>query len=168
MPIVTVETLRGLQWDKSNLWDIFIDGNTFQGMVPSNDISMGYFGIGTEGVGSSGLEIPASRTVPTFNLSYYDDEDLTMTKFFTAWLQSIASIDGFRYELLENIQKYIVVSKLDSTKQTTYDWLFQGYPTGTIEYHGDSDGSLPIYTLNFIITAGSMEWVEQPKTPILI
>ena len=164
MAIIDVESLRTIQWDKSNLWEIAIEDNTFLGFVPSNDISMGFFGIGTEQVGASAIEIPASRTVPTFNLSYYDDEDLTQTNFFTEWLRSMVHIDGYRVNLLENVHKLITVSKLNSKRQIIWTWTFHAFPTGNIEYHGDSDGSLPIYTLNFIVSAGSMKWI--PVAPV--
>ena len=162
MAIIDVESLRDIQWDKSNLWEISIEDNTFLGFVPSNDISMGFFGIGTEQVGSSAIEFPATRTVPTFNLSYYDDEDLTQTKFFTEWLRSMVSLDSYRVELLENAHKLITISKLNSKRQIIWEWVFHAFPTGNIEYHGDSDGSLPIYTLNFIVSAGSMKWKAVP------
>ena len=159
MAIIDVESLRKIQWDKSNLWDIFIEGNSFQGFVPANDISMGFFGVATEQMGASGLEFPANRTVPTFNLSYYDDENLTMTNFFSGWLHKTVSLDGYKYELLENIQRLIIVYKLNSKREVISSWSFHAFPTGNIEYHGDSDGSLPIYTINFIVSAGSMKQI---------
>ena len=160
MAIITIETLRGIQWDKSNLWDIAIEGSpgAFNAWVPANDIQLGFFGVGTEQVGSSGLEIPYTRTIPTFNISYYDDEDLTMTDFFSTWLRQTISLNGYRVAHLEDIQKYFVISKLNSKKEVIKTWTFQAFPTGNIEYHGDSDGSLPIYTLTFSVSAGSMTW----------
>ncbi len=166
MPIINVETLRTIQWDKSNLWEISIEDSTFDGWIPSNDITMGFFGIGTVPVGDSGLEIPATRTIPTFNLSYYDVEDLRMTKFFTEWLHTTSSLDGYRYMLMENVHKQFIISKLNSKREIIYTWMFKAYPTGAIEYHGDSDGSLPIYTLNFTVTAGDMVWHKPDGTTV--
>ena len=160
MAIVTVETLREVQWDKSNLWDITIDGSPaeFNGWVPINDIQMGFFGVANEQAGSSGLEFPATRTVPTFNLSYYDDEQLSMTQWFATWLNQTVSLNGYRVAHLEDIQRTFVVTKLNSMRQPIFTWTFQAFPTGNIEYHGDSDGSLSIYTLTFTVSAGSLTW----------
>ena len=162
MAIVTVETLRQIQWDKSNLWDITIPGSPadFHAWIPINDLQMGFFGVTAEQAGSSGLEFPATRTVPTFNLSYYDNENLSMTHWFSKWLKQTVSLDGYRVAHLESIQRDIIVTKLNSMREPIYTWSFKAFPTGNIEYHGDSDGSLSIYTLTFTVSAGELIWKD--------
>ena len=160
MAIINIENLRAVQWDKSNLWDITIDDmptSPFTGWIPVNDVQLGFFGVSGESIGSTGLEIPYTRTVPTFNLSYYDDEELTITKFFTDWLKSMVSDDGYDVMLLEDAQKKITIQKLNSVlDEATQTWIFNAYPTGNIEYHGDSDGSLSVYSLTFTVSGGNM------------
>jgi hypothetical protein len=160
MALVTVKGLRGIQWDKSNDWEITIEGFNFQnrGFFPANDFELTFFGVENEQVSSTGVEIPKNRTIPNVTLSYIDDENLTTTKFFTDWQRSLVSSDGYKVLPLMESYKTIHIHKLNSMKEKIIYWKLKGFPTGNIQYHGDSDGSIPIYSINFTIVGGGLKW----------
>ena len=160
MAIIDINSLIGFQWDKSNLWDIAIEDMKFQSWgtgLPANDVQLGFFGIANEAIGSSGLDIPNTRTIPTLTLSYIDDEELTVTNFFKKWLQDMVSLDGVRVQTMETASKQIVLQKLKHDHSMSDVWVVNAFPTGNLEYHGDSDGSVPIYSVAFTVTGGDLK-----------
>ena len=160
MALVTVKKLRGIQWDKSNNWEIILEGFNFQGrnFFPANDSELTFFGIENEGIGGTGIEMAKSRTIPNVTLSYIDDESMSTTKFFTNWQREIVSMDGYDVLPMSNSGKFIHIYKLNSMKERTHYWRLLGFPTGNLQFHGDSDGSVPFYSVNFTILAGSLKW----------
>ena len=168
MGIISIRNLAGdLQWDKSNLWDISIEGLNFHSWptmypvgtgMPANDIQLNFFGVLMESIGNTGLSIPYGSSWPTLSLSFIDDEQLTVFDFFKSWMYSMApTIDGYRATLLNETSKSIVVSKLNHQQKVERAWTFRAFPTGGIEYHGDSSGDIKIYTINFNIVSGNLE-----------
>jgi len=158
--LVTVTNLRKQQWDKSNNWDIRVTDIKFgnSSVFPANDTELTFFGIENESIGSSGLEMVKTRTKPNITLSYIDDENLSITKQFTDWQRSLASMDGYEVLPLSHAGRYIFITKLNSMKEPIFKWRLRGFPTGTLQYHGDSDGSVPFYSVNFVIIEGSLDW----------
>ncbi len=161
--IINITNLANLQWDKSNLWSINIKGMPdFHawpgGTFAANDTQLGFFGISNESIGSTGLDIPHTRTVPSLTLSYVDDETLTITNFFKDWLREMITLDGFRVQTLEEALKIITIYKLKHDLSIAETWILKAFPTGNFDYHGDSDGGqAPIYSLTFTVVAGNLE-----------
>ena len=162
MSLVTVTHLRKHQWDKSNNWDINVEGIFFGNsrVFPANDTELTFFGIENESIGSTGLEMAKTRTRPNVTLSYIDDENLSITKQFTDWQRTIVSMDGYEVLPLSDACRFLNITKLNSMKEPLFKWRLKGYPTGTIQYHGDSDGSVPFYSVNFVITEGALDWTK--------
>jgi len=162
--LVSVEGLRGIQWDKSNQWDVRIDGlllrNGSLKIFPANDLELTFFGIEEESIGSTGLSMPKTRTIPNITLSYIDTEIMEVTRFFTDWQRDIVSADGYEVLPQDEAMKLIVISKLNSKKETIYSWSVWAYPTGNIQFHGDSDGSIPMYSVSLTVVGGSLKWAN--------
>jgi len=159
----TVESLRRIQWDKSNKWEFSLDGlnEKFKGWVPATSMELGFFGVTTESLGSSGVEYISGRTYPTFTISYIDSEDLKVTKFFTDWMKECVSPDGYEVLMISQAARHFTIHKLNSRNKTQFVWEGKVIPTGNITYTGDSDGSIPQYQVNFIVVAGSLKWRGQ-------
>lgn len=163
MPLTSIEQIRSVQWDKSNLWDIHIPAaiHPFDAWVPANDVEFGFRGIVNEAFGSaSGLEFPKSTSYPTLTISYMDDEDLSMTMFLKEWQEGIVNVEGTMVKTVydPDVSKTIIITKHNSKKENVLTINCLGYPTGQITYHGDSDGSTPIYSVQFTITASEVKY----------
>ena len=161
MSLVTVTKLRSVQWDKSNNWEIIIPSLNFNGkntFFPANDTELTFFGIENLEISGTGISIPKSRTIPNVTLSYIDDETLSITKQITAWQKSIVSSDGYSVLPMNVASHDIFIYKLNSMKKRIAFWKLKGFPTGNLQYHGDSDGSIPIYSVNFSVTHGGLAW----------
>jgi len=153
---LTVENLRTKQWDKSNLWDITLEGMEFADpsrWIPVNDMEIAFQGIENGTLGETGVEFAQKTTSPTLTLSYIDDENLTMTHALRTWQSYIISHDGVWVKPMNSagVLKRLVINKLNSKKETTTTINTFVYPTGAISYHGDSDGSTPIYSVTFVV-----------------
>ncbi len=150
---LTVENVRASQWDKSNLWDVRIDGvDSLSGSVfPINDIEIGYHGIQNGTLSGTSLEFPQTATFPILTMSYMDDEDLSFTTGLREWIDEIVSKDGLVVQPVEQAKKHIMFTKLSSLRTPINTEAIWAYPTGQLTYHGDSDGSVPIYSLQFTV-----------------
>jgi len=152
---LTVENLRTKQWDKSNLWDIFIDGIEFstEKWLPANDLEFVFHGIENGTMGETSVEFAQKATQPSMTLAYLDDENLTMTHALRTWQEYIISYDGVWVKPMnaEGVLKQMVITKTNHEKEAVTRINAFVFPTGAITYHGDSDGSLPIYSVTFNI-----------------
>lgn len=159
---LTTEFMRAenIQWDSSNKWDIELDGlnEKFGGWAPVTSLELGFWGITTEGVGSSGTDYISGHTYPTFTMSYVEPEELSVTKFLTGWISEMVSHDGYEVQMVSEAAKRINIYKTDSTNETRYIWTGMVIPTGNVTYNGDSDASVPMYQIQFNVVAGSLEW----------
>jgi len=158
---LTVENVRSKQWDKSNLWDIYIVGIDFstKNWIPANDIEYTFHGIENGTVGETNVNFAKGHVKPTLTMSYMDDENLTMTHALREWQEHIVSKDGIYVKPIyaDGVLKQMVLSKLNHKKEVVTNINAYIYPTGTISYHGDSDGSTPIYTVTFEVVKVSIE-----------
>jgi len=160
MSMVTISELRKIQWDKSNLWEIKIDGFDFKNVdfFPANDTELTFFGIENGQIQSTGLEFVKTRTIPNVTLSYIDDETMSVTKFFTDWQREMVSMDGYDVLPLDECHKTLIITKVNSLNEKLYKWILNVYPTGNLQFHGESDGSLPFYSVNFTVVGGGLDW----------
>lgn len=159
---ITTEFMRGenIQWDSSNKWDFELQGlnDLFEGWVSATSLELGFWGITTEGVGSSGADYISGHTYPTLTLSYLDPEDLRVTNYFTEWIAEMASHDGYEVQMVSEAARQFDIHKTDSTNESRYIWTGKVIPTGNVTYTGDSDASVPMYQIQFTVVAGSMKW----------
>jgi len=160
MKKITIERIRTVQWDKSNKWEFELEGlnEKFGGWTSTTSLEIGFFGVTTEALGSTGTEYISGHTYPTLTISYVDSEDLKITQFFTKWMQDCVSEDGYEVETVADAAKDFNVFKTLSTNETKHTWQGKVIPSGNITYTGDSDGSVPIYQVNFMVVAGSLKW----------
>ena len=162
MAIATVTDLRKIQWDKSNIWDVQIEDFKFDDGVlffPGNDLEVTFFGVENESFGETGIEAPKKRSLPNVTLSFIDSENLTTLKYFTDWQRNLVSSDGYEVTPMNKAYRILIVTKLNSMKQPLYKWVLRVFPTGNLQYHGDSDGSVPLYSVNFTVVGGNLEWL---------
>ena len=150
---LTVENVRAPQWDKSNLWDVTVDGiEPIKGkVVPIIDIEIGFHGIQNATLPGTSLEFPQTSQFPILTISYIDDENLSFTKSLRKWVDEIVSENGLVVKPVEQAKKHILFTKLNSLRTGKDRMSIWGYPSGQITYHGDSDGSLPVYSLQFTV-----------------
>jgi len=150
---LTIEQVRAPQWDKSNLWSVLIQGvaTLRGGLFPINDIEIGYHGIQNGTLSGTSLEFAQTATFPILTMSYIDDQDLKFTKGLRKWMAEIVSEDGLVVQPIEQAMKAIIFSKQGSLRFSEDDSAIWAYPTGQITYHGDSDGSSPIYSIQFTV-----------------
>lgn len=157
---ITLERLRTVQWDKSNKWDFELEGlnEQFGGWTSATSLEIGFFGVVTEALGSTGTEYISGHTYPTLTISYVDSEDLKVTNYLTQWMKDCVSMDGYEVLTVDQAAKHFTVTKTLSTNAPTARWQGKVIPSGNITYTGDSDGSVPIYQINFMVVAGSVKF----------
>lgn len=150
--------LKKYIWEYSNDWDFLFEGldDFFDGWIPATSVELGFYGVTTEALGSSGVEYPVGNTKPTLTISYIDTEELVVTRFFTEWFASTVSQDGYEVQLPTDAAKEFKVRKLLTTNKTKYIWTGKVIPSGSITYAGDTDASVPAYQVSFVVIQGSM------------
>ena len=124
------------------------------GFFPANDLEIGFHGITNGQFGN--LEFAQSAVYPTLTLSYVDDEYLTTTFAFREWMSEIVSKNGLKVQPINSAGKNIIINKLNSMRHVIDQYTFFAYPTGNITYHGDSDGSIPIYSVQFTVIGSDL------------
>lgn len=157
MPLVNIEQLRAIQWDKSNLWDIEIDGiQNSAGFIPANDMELGFHGVTDGQYGAASFA--QSTTYPVLTLSFMDDEKLSVVNQLRDWMSDIVDTTGLIVAPVNMIKRAIIITKLTSTRTPVPGgtMVLWAYPTGQISYHGDSDGSTPIYSLQFTVVGSDL------------
>ncbi len=158
---LTVDNLRTKQWDKSNLWDVDIQGITFGGAkwLPANDVELVFHGIENGTLGDSGVEFAQKASHPSITMSYLDDENLSMTHSIRQWQEHIVSHDGIYVKPIESagVLKHFTLKKLNHKRETVTTVNAMVYPSGSLNYHGDSDGSTPIYSVAFTVVKMGFE-----------
>jgi len=149
---LSVEDVRAVQWDKSNLWEIEIDGiDGVNSFIPANDIELGFNGISNGTINGTSLEFAQTTVHPTLTMSYMDDEELSFTTQLREWQGEIVSEDGLVVLPIELAKRAIIITKLSSLKLGGDKFTIHGYPSGSLSYHGESDGSAGVYSLTFTI-----------------
>lgn len=155
MGLINIESVRSIQWDKSNLWDVTIDGiKNPNGWFPANDLELGFHGL-TEGTYGA-LSYAQGTTFPLLTMSYMDDEKLSVTLALKSWMSEIVSSNSLIVQPPEKAKKAIIIKKLNSMRSVIKEFTIYAHPTGQITYHGDSDGSTPIYSLQFTIIGSDL------------
>ena len=154
--MLTIEHLRSKQWDKTNLWELNIDGKTGIS-CPAISVEIGFQGGEGGNMGDTSLLYPKNTTYPIMSITYVDTEDLDFTNYFRKWFKQIYKQNNFSITPINDAVRDCIVMKLNSMKIPTQEWTLRIYPIGQITYQGDSDGSsTPTYSLQFVVAAGDI------------
>lgn len=152
--------MRGIQWDSSNKWEFELQGlnDLFGGWLPATSVELNFFGLTSEGIGSSGTDYLSGHTYPTLQLSYIEPEDLRITNYLTNWMDDCVSHDGYEVKTIAQASKTFKVVKTLSTNATQYVWTGKVIPQGAMVFTGDTDGSVTQYQITFLVVGGSLKW----------
>lgn len=156
MGLLTVTELQFVQWDKSNLWDINLDGKSGV-KCPAIQVELGFLGGESTTLGDTALSYPKTTVYPTLTITYLDNEWLDFTTYLRDWYKKISKTDNFNITPISDCVKPCIISKLNSMKIPLDTWVLQIYPTGQVTYQGDSDGGMtPTYTVEFVVAGGEI------------
>ena len=161
MPFLrNLRDLKGIRWGKTYLWSIRIDDapNPFNNFVPARDITIPSRSVESYSFAAymSEYSIPhKEQAKPVINVTFLDDEDLTMKRFIEEWIEEIFPDEEY-VATLETAVKTLYVQRLDSQREVIEQRAYTVYPVGQVNETLTSDSSLNTFEMGFQIV-GQLE-----------
>ena len=159
--------IREVNWGATHLWDIRFDDAPppFNGWFPAVDVEENVFTLETKQLEfyMSTYELPVTTTLFDLKITYLDDVNLTLQKWFTKWINVEILNNGQAITPLDECCKRVHISKFNhqrnnpnsdsnSVQQSSY-WVF---PKGGMHFNGTSDSEVVSKTVELVI-AGTID-----------
>lgn len=156
-----LDQIRMIAWRKSFLWEIFFPGenlNSFKGWVPAVSVVENTWNLQSYDftAGISSYKIPMKSSVLTVQVSFHDDEKLSIERWLQAWVNTkILLSGGLTVNYVsgpDGASKHMMIRKLNTKREVLYQSDYKVFPEGASFYEGDSESSSPIISVIFIVT----------------
>lgn len=182
-----IEHLRRVEWAKRYLWIVDFDGfkppAPFDNFFPANDIQVPMSIVESRQIDlpNDSLNIPIRTTQRDLRITFYDDSNNTLLRWFTDWqkldilnLDMFVSCLGDSHDTVAPDSSFGKVRPVVPVRQIKLALLNPGrdqvlvknfwvYPDGEILFSGNQQSEAQTYTVNFkIVQDGIPGKVEQP------
>ena len=124
-----------------------------QNFIPSKPVDVFITGIDLPQIGISStsryysgrsINFPGRLSVENFNMSFYEDENYTVTKYLQTWMNNVCNSMG-NYGIPDGLlgyKKRLIVSAFDTTGKETGTWELRGvYPEKPSGYEYSSENN---------------------------
>lgn len=150
----SVETMRGVEWNRGHLWDIrFPDGpSAFSDWFPATDVEENVWSLTTHELqaGHTSIEIPKGTSVFTLSITFVDSVKCDVEHWLTEWVNDEILTDG-RIGLLTQICKQVDIKKLNPDKTVNNQRSYMVFPKDEMFFKGTSDDESHQESVNFVI-----------------
>jgi hypothetical protein len=149
---------RAINWSRSYLWDVKIPSAPapFKNYFPAIEVEDG-LAISNSfqyEMGHTTLRIPQNTTNFDMRITFIDDEHGTLEKWMTKWIEEIFvsnPIKGSYVNYLDNIVKWMYVTKLNSYHESIQTTSYLVYPEGSIYGVNNSDANVRMFNCTFVV-----------------
>lgn len=173
-----ITAIRNIEVEKRYLWVVdFIPGANsitppapFDDIFPASEVNIPFTNLSTDniGFGQTELQIPKNETARDLSITFYDDEQRTLLKWFSDWMrldiknngaymsgvndqhQAVAA-DSFGNQRRVYPTRQIRLSLLDSYRSEVAHYNYLIFPKDSIDFAGSQVSEATQYTLNFAI-----------------
>ena len=154
-----LDAMRNINWSRSYLWEVELDdvpppfnkegGFGFPAIEVDDTLALGSTFDFEAGINL--LRVPQKKYSYDLKLTFYDDEQGTLEKFFEKWFNEIYNND---YGVLpvEAAVKMLVVRKLNSKREIILSRNYLVYPNGTILGVNRTDSGPRQFMVDFVIS----------------
>jgi len=159
-----LDQVRTVAWAKNNLWQVhFVPSPPypFDTWFPAFDFNMNTAILTTwhpEGYHQADTEVPESTTTYTITLGFYDDENDTLLKYFTDWIDKILGTCDLGYTEIMPVKQAarMLITKRFNTRRSIVEKSpvtksLMVIPTGAINFVGSANLALNTYSINFVV-----------------
>lgn len=174
-----ITSIREIEFDKKYLWTIdFVDGAgsikppaPFDNFFPASDVSfpLGVIESFSTDVAHSQIQFPISTTARNLEVTFYDDDERTLLKWFSDWINKdilnegefisgikdahplLSGTDSF--DVTRNVApcRKVVLALLSPFKKQVITKSLWVYPTGNLDLGLSQDSAPQTYTVSFAI-----------------
>lgn len=168
MFLQSINTLRAVDWSRSYLWDIVFLGasslNTkaewrkgpdypFDKWFPASEVeelraNLQLFDFQPP---IRSMSIPKGSETPRLSISFTDDVDSTLERWFEDWVNGQILNRGAGISPVEECLRTCMIYRLNSMHEPLYGFRYEVYPMGDLPWQGRSESSPNDYKLDFII-----------------
>jgi hypothetical protein len=170
-----ITAIRNVEYDKRYLWvidfpDTFAPPSPFDDFFPISDITLPFASVNEKLLpyGQSELSIPINESTRDMSITFYDDKDQTLFKYFKDWMQLDIKNNGqfmsglqdshttVARDSFNNVRRVwptrtIRLIKYDAYRTETAFYRFSVYPKGTLDFVGSQASEAQDYTVTFAI-----------------
>lgn len=170
-----ITAIRAVEYDKRYLWavefvDSFLPPQPFDGFFPASDVTLPFESITdqTFTYGQSELNIPIGESTRDLTITFYDDKDKTLLRYFKDWMRldiknnglymsglqddhQAVSADSFGNQRRVFPTRSIRLVMLDAYRTENAIYKFSVFPKGQIDYSGSQASEAQEYTMTFAI-----------------
>lgn len=153
-----LDAMRNINWSRSYLWEVELDdvpppfnkegGFGFPAIEVDDTLALGSTFDFEAGINL--LRVPQKKYSYDLKLTFYDDEDGTLEKFFEKWFNEIYDNDRGVIPV-EAAVKMLLVRKLNSRRKIILTRKYLVYPNGTILGVNRTDSGPRQFMIDFVI-----------------
>ena len=162
-----ITMLRKVEWSKSYLWDVLLDGSNngspsppapFDDWFPAVDITENSANLDShiQEAYMTILKFPLKSNTRSINLTFVDDINNTLYNYFKTWInRDILNLNSrnFHVSVLEDAARIIHIQKLGADRQLLTGQLtsYLVYPEGSLNFTGSSESTLHTYQVELVV-----------------
>ncbi len=169
MFLTKIDQLRAndLEWGRTYLWDCWFPNAPapFNQWFPATEVEEGIATLTPhefEGYLGS-FKVPKSTTDQGLRLTFADDVNCTLCEWISYWINEwiFNGVSGTksRVRCLEDSVRQVHIMKLDLQRNPVKTSYYAVFPTGSVNFVGNSESGLPSYAVEFVI-AGATHKLE--------
>ena len=147
--------LREIEWKKSHSWTVkFPDApSPFEKWFPASDITIDKYIHSPLAIqtATSEFQIPRGSGLRNIRMTFYDDENNTLLRWFTSWVNGDILNDGEYVTSIDQSVRELDLQKLGREKEILETSRFWVFPVDTLPESYTSESSIVQYEVSFYI-----------------
>lgn len=152
-----LEQIRSIEWSRSWTWDIQFEDESmpepFTKWFPATDVEEGLYNLEplqvTGGLGT--FEVPKSWVMLSLNITFVDSAYLVLERWLEEWVNVTILGNGEYVACLQDSVKKVHVAKLDGKKELVALNSYLVFPTGPLNFSGNSASEVSSHQVEFRI-----------------
>ncbi|TMP46314.1 hypothetical protein CWB96_00335 [Pseudoalteromonas citrea] len=153
----SMETIRSVDWAKDYLWDVRLiaKDNTGPGQFtkwfPATRVreSLASISSYTFDAFTSSFSVPQSTSGTEIEISFYDDDQHTITHWLKDWINKEIFGEGHYVQTANESVRYLHVRLLNSQREMQKETVYLVVPDGNLDFEGTSESNSREYTMTF-------------------
>lgn len=169
-----ITAIRNVEYDRAYLWAIdfldFAPPEPFDTFFPASAVTFGLTNLNTKEIvyGQDAFEFPKNKSPKEISVTFYDNQDHVLEKYFQDWIDKDICNDGFFMSGLTDSHQLIGADsfgnnrrvypsramrliRLDSYRTENSIRKYLVFPKGNIDFSGSNDSAATEYTITFSI-----------------
>lgn len=146
---ITIQDVHNIQWGKSYLWEIQVDENEIEPVLPGNfsewipavtvEAGISSLESHTQSFYNTSIKIPLGTSPNQISITFIDDINGSVHDWLSKWHTTTILNDGVCVSTISECTKILHVRKLDEAREILSEKSYTVYPEGVVNMTGDSE-----------------------------